>query len=42
MPRPAQCTDVTFFALFRKELSAYFISPLFYLVTAVFLCLAQL
>jgi len=40
MPRPAQCTDVTFFALFRKELSAYFISPLFYLVTAVFLCLS--
>jgi ABC-2 type transport system permease protein len=31
---------MTFFALFRKELSSYFVSPLFYVVTAVFLCLS--
>jgi ABC-2 type transport system permease protein len=30
---------VTFFALFRKELVSYFVSPLFYVVAAVFLCL---
>jgi len=31
---------VTFLALFRKELVSYFVSPLFYVVTAVFLCLS--
>jgi ABC-2 type transport system permease protein len=31
---------MTFLALFRKELSSYFVSPLFYVVTAVFLCLS--
>jgi ABC-2 type transport system permease protein len=31
---------VTFLALFRKELLSYFVSPLFYVVTAVFLCLS--
>jgi len=31
---------VTFLALFRKELHSYIVSPLFYVVTAVFLCLA--
>ncbi len=30
---------MTFLALFRKELVSYFVSPLFYVVTAVFLCL---
>jgi ABC-2 type transport system permease protein len=30
---------VTFLALFRKELVSYFVSPLFYVVSAVFLCL---
>ncbi|MFI5394457.1 MAG: ABC transporter permease [Candidatus Binatia bacterium] len=31
---------MTFLALFRKELISYFVSPLFYVVTAVFLCLS--
>jgi len=31
---------VTFLALFRKELLSYFVSPLFYVVAAVFLCLS--
>jgi len=31
---------MTFPALFRKELRAYFVSPLFYVVAAVFLCLS--
>jgi len=31
---------VTFLALFRKELYSYFVSPLFYVVGAVFLCLS--
>jgi ABC-2 type transport system permease protein len=31
---------VTFLALLRKELLSYFVSPLFYVVTAVFLCLS--
>lgn len=30
---------MSLFALFRKELRSYFVSPLFYAVTAVFLCL---
>jgi ABC-2 type transport system permease protein len=30
---------VTLFALFRKELRSYFVSPLFYVVAAVFFCL---
>jgi ABC-2 type transport system permease protein len=30
---------VTWLALFRKELFSYFVSPLFYVVAAVFLCL---
>jgi len=30
---------MSFWALFRKELRAYFVSPLFYVVGAVFLCL---
>jgi ABC-2 type transport system permease protein len=31
---------MTFLALFRKELVSYFVSPLFYVVAAVFLCLS--
>jgi gliding motility-associated transport system permease protein len=31
---------VTFLALLRKELLSYFVSPLFYVVAAVFLCLS--
>ena len=31
---------MTFLALFRKELLSYFVSPLFYVVAAVFLCLS--
>jgi ABC-2 type transport system permease protein len=31
---------VTLLALFRKELLSYFVSPLFYVVAAVFLCLS--
>ena len=31
---------MTFLALFRKELISYFVSPLFYVVAAVFLCLS--
>ena len=31
---------MTFLALFRKELLSYFVSPLFYVVGAVFLCLS--
>jgi ABC-2 type transport system permease protein len=30
---------MTFWALFRKELRSYFVSPLFYVVAAVFFCL---
>ncbi|HVN86290.1 MAG TPA: ABC transporter permease [Candidatus Binatia bacterium] len=30
---------MSFFALFRKELRSYFVSPLFYVVAAVFFCL---
>ena len=31
---------MTFLALFRKELLSYIVSPLFYVVAAVFLCLS--
>lgn len=31
---------MTLLVLFRKELAAYFVSPLFYVVSAVFLCLS--